>query len=444
LKSSSANRVLIVAELHQEEYACVATLLEVEGIFVDCTQSVTQAMTQVSTNRYALALVDANLSDGTGLALCRQLTKLPDQPVPVIVRLAANTPAESLDGLEAGALLRLSATASVREIYLHLRNHLQTRLCAPLASPSPCICRQLDQCVLDSLPGALIVTNSRQRVIDANAAFSRLTGIDHRVALQMSIAEALAPLRFGIDINPVLQQLATEEIWQGELLSQHSENRGQAYWLYAKTISANDQSKPGHHIFFLTDIAHHKRREQRLRTLAETDALTGVANRNLFLSRLNEAIERARVGSDPSAASLAASPSILFLDLDGFKEVNDHLGHDKGDQLLRDIAEILQGCVRANDMIARLGGDEFAVLLIGASPAALAETAKRIVDDLDFVLVGTDGHRIKVTCSVGIAVYPADGIEALGLLKRADKAMYTVKGHGKHGYRFASDDLVDM
>jgi diguanylate cyclase (GGDEF)-like protein len=108
--------------------------------------------------------------------------------------------------------------------------------------------------------------------------------------------------------------------------------------------------------------------------------------------------------------------------------------------LLRDIAGVLQESVRSNDLVARLGGDEFAVLVLDATRSALAETAQRIVKRLAFSLSSEDGHRIEVTCSIGIAVHPQDGDDAASLLKQADKAMYAAKGRGKHGYGFASED----
>jgi diguanylate cyclase (GGDEF)-like protein len=172
-----------------------------------------------------------------------------------------------------------------------------------------------------------------------------------------------------------------------------------------------------------------------LRSLAETDALTGLANRSLLLSTVSETIDRAKAGGD--------APSILFLDLDGFKSVNDRLGHGQGDLLLREVGQRLQECVRSQDLVARLGGDEFVVLLIGASRSAQMETAQRIVNRVVFSIEGDDGVRVYVSCSVGIASYPRDGGDVVSLLKSADRAMYCVKGDGKHGYCFASPDPAD-
>ena len=161
------------------------------------------------------------------------------------------------------------------------------------------------------------------------------------------------------------------------------------------------------------------RAERHVRHLAYNDPLTGLPNRTLFNDHLNGCIERA----GPEHQSLA----LLYLDLDRFKLVNDTLGHEVGDKLLRALAQRIRGCVRASDCVARLGGDEFAVVLDDLPGTEVATaTAHKICHAVN-APVEIDGHELTVTASIGIALFPGDGQDASALLRRADTAMYRAK-----------------
>jgi diguanylate cyclase (GGDEF)-like protein len=184
--------------------------------------------------------------------------------------------------------------------------------------------------------------------------------------------------------------------------------------------------------------AYEKRREaeEMIRHQAFHDTLTGLPNRMLFHTRLTQALDEAQ----RSRQNLA----VLFLDLDHFKEVNDTLGHDKGDELLRNLAERLKSVLRTDDTVARLGGDEFLVLLPGiASPEDAAKVAERTLQVIQapFVL---EGERAHVTSSIGIAIYPQDGQKAETLIKNADAAMYEAKESSPGGYEFFSEKLREL
>jgi len=193
---------------------------------------------------------------------------------------------------------------------------------------------------------------------------------------------------------------------------------------------------------FAIDITERKRGEQRLTRLAHHDALTGLPNRALFHDRLEQALAGARREGQAVA--------LLFLDLDGFKEVNDALGHEAGDLLLRTVAQRLRDCTRASDTVARLGGDEFTVILpaIGSRVNA-ARVARAMIDAVGLPVI-LEGGAAAVTTSIGISFYPGDegdgqgkGQEEESLLKEADRAMYQAKRQGKNVYVFASDSAED-
>ncbi|MBI3607070.1 MAG: MEKHLA domain-containing protein [Nitrospirae bacterium] len=175
------------------------------------------------------------------------------------------------------------------------------------------------------------------------------------------------------------------------------------------------------------DMTERKLAEERLNHLAHYDSLTGLPNRLLFADRLTHELAQARRAKQ--------MVGLLFLDLDGFKPVNDSLGHDVGDLLLKAAAQRLAGSVRASDTVARLGGDEFTVILHDLNPVeGAAVVAQKILHALSqpFVL---EGREVSVTASIGITVYPLDGETVEGLLKNADTAMYRAKAQAG-SYRF--------
>ncbi len=171
--------------------------------------------------------------------------------------------------------------------------------------------------------------------------------------------------------------------------------------------------------------------EARFRHLATQDVLTGLPNRGLFSQLLNLAIEAAR--------RYGRKLAVLFIDLDGFKYVNDKFGHDTGDELLRQMSRRFKECLRASDVVARLGGDEFVVLLQEVrGPQDAAASARKILAATAQPLQVL-GHECRVTASVGVCLYPADAADEQALMKNADLAMYRAKQAGKNNCQFYSD-----
>ncbi|WP_046212502.1 DUF4084 domain-containing protein [Paenibacillus wulumuqiensis] len=179
------------------------------------------------------------------------------------------------------------------------------------------------------------------------------------------------------------------------------------------------------------DITENKMNEEKIKYLAYHDPLTGLSNRLAFEETLSQSVVDAQMNNHMFA--------VMFIDLDRFKNINDTLGHDIGDQLLRSVAERLQHCVRQQDVIARQGGDEFTLIIrkITSSEEA-ASVANRILESLSQPHY-IKGHEIIATPSIGIALYPHDDLTPVTLMKKADIAMYQVKANGKSHYRFYRD-----
>lgn len=186
-------------------------------------------------------------------------------------------------------------------------------------------------------------------------------------------------------------------------------------------------------IAHVRDLTDRKRAEQQIEYQAYHDALTGLANRRLFQEHLTLAVALAQ-----RKTGLLA---VFFLDLDHFKVINDSLGHTIGDALLRVVAMRLKTHVREGDVIARVGGDEFTVVLQELKkkediPAIAQKVLRAIADPVD-----VDGHRLYVTASIGVAVYPEDGADAETLLKNADNAMYRAKSEGRNTYQMSTEEM---
>ncbi|SFN90888.1 diguanylate cyclase (GGDEF) domain-containing protein [Formivibrio citricus] len=188
----------------------------------------------------------------------------------------------------------------------------------------------------------------------------------------------------------------------------------------------------------LASIAIERRQaEERLKVMAHYDALTLLPNRVLFHDRLNQALARAERGKNMVA--------LMFLDLDRFKAINDTLGHDSGDQLLREVSERLRLCVREADTVARLGGDEFTLILEQINkPGDAAAVAGKIIEMLATSPILLRDQEAFVSPSIGITIYPVDGNSADHLLKNADFAMYRAKEEGGNGYRFFAAEMGSM
>jgi diguanylate cyclase (GGDEF)-like protein len=181
------------------------------------------------------------------------------------------------------------------------------------------------------------------------------------------------------------------------------------------------------------DMTERRRIEARIAHQAHHDALTDLPNRVLLRAWLEQALI--------DACGEGRGVAVLYLDLDGFKEVNDTLGHSVGDLLLKSVGERLRTCVRENELVARLGGDEFAVVQMALDPAKSAEVvAARIIDSLTAPHV-IEGHRLAIGTSIGIAVSPGDGTDPEQLFKNADLALYGAKADGRGKYRFFEPEM---
>lgn len=273
----------------------------------------------------------------------------------------------------------------------------------------------------------VVLTDIHGAIISVNPAFTKITGYSEAEALGAN-PKLLQSGRHDIAFYRQMwgEVLATGH-WQGEIWNRRKSGEIYPEWL---TISAvlHEDGKLQNYVGVFSDISHIKRSEAELERLAHYDPLTSLPNRALLGAHLGHALDRAKRHGERLA--------VMVLDLDGFKTVNDSLGHPAGDLLLQMIASRLGAVLREEDTVARLGGDEFAIVIesLGqeANPALIAEKViEAVAAPLDL-----QGHSAMVTASLGIALFPDDGGDATALLKAADTAMYASKQAGRNTLRF--------
>jgi len=279
--------------------------------------------------------------------------------------------------------------------------------------------------VYEASSEAVMVVDAGNAIVAVNPAFTSTTGysIDEVRGKNPSM---LASGRHDREFyQQMWQSILSSGSWQGEIWNRRKNGEEYVEWVSINTV-LDDAGEVQRRVAIFNDVSERKAAEAMVWRKANYDGLTGLPNRQLFLDRIQQALSKA--GRDGDAAAL------LFIDLDHFKDVNDTLGHEAGDLLLREAAERIRGCVRLSDTVARLGGDEFTVLLTSVEdPAVVERVARSIAAQLAGpFLIGTESAY--VSASIGITLYPQDGQTVEMLFKQADQAMYAAKAAGRNGY----------
>ena len=275
----------------------------------------------------------------------------------------------------------------------------------------------------------VMITDSRGNIERVNPAFTRVTGYAQQEVLGRNprlLSSGRQPPEF---YRAFWRSLKETGHWHGEVW-----NRKKSGDIYLESLSvAGVQGRDGsytHYVAILSDITQRHQHEQRLRNLATHDVLTGLPNRVLLDERLKHAISRTKRHGTHIA--------VMFIDLDGFKQVNDTRGHAVGDDVLKAVADRLVHSVRESDTVARLGGDEFVVILEEVGGMRQIEPVARAVLTAVGQPIALRSDAVSVTPSIGISLYPNDAANAEQLLLRADRAMYVAKNMGKNNLCFFS------
>ncbi|MGZ5000428.1 MAG: diguanylate cyclase domain-containing protein, partial [Methylomonas sp.] len=272
----------------------------------------------------------------------------------------------------------------------------------------------------------ILITDADAVIIDVNPTFCEITGYSREEIIGQNprvLHSGKQTAQFYLDMWKSLRET---KHWQGEIWNRNKDGE-----LYAEllTISAlcDEEGRASHYVGLFSDITQAKQQQQLLELMAHYDPLTRLPNRILFADRLNQAIARCK-----REKTLLA---ICFLDLDGFKPVNDQYGHDAGDQVLVEVAERIKNSIREYDSVSRHGGDEFVLLLGDIHSIEQCEQAIERMHQAIAQPYLIDGQTVTIGASSGITLYPLDNADPDTLLRHADHAMYQAKLAGKNRYQ---------
>jgi PAS domain S-box/diguanylate cyclase (GGDEF) domain len=286
--------------------------------------------------------------------------------------------------------------------------------------------RKLSSAVEHS-PASAIITDSEGTIEYVNPRFVEMTGYQPEEVIGQNPRlwqSGITPLK---TYQRLWATIKGGEVWHGEVLNKAKD--GRLFWESAQISPIKDDSgRITHFVAVKEDITERKAQQDAIWRQAHHDGLTGLPNRDLFAARLQQALNQADVGDSEAG--------LLYIDLDGFKQVNDNLGHAAGDALLREAARRLLTCVRDSDTVARLGGDEFAMVLAQVHGVAGVQVVAQKVLQVLTEPFTVQEQMVTLSASVGIVFYPADGATAEELLRRADAAMYSAKEAGRNRYCF--------
>ncbi|WP_426142480.1 putative bifunctional diguanylate cyclase/phosphodiesterase [Pseudomonas sp. DWP3-1-2] len=286
--------------------------------------------------------------------------------------------------------------------------------------------------VFEAASEGIVIFDPDYTILTFNQAFSRVTGYQHEDLVGRKVTEVASSRDARRHFQAIHQALEQTGSWQGELVETRKNGELYPQWLQLSAVR-DPAGKVSHIVGFFADLSARRESEQRMRYLTHFDELTGLANRSLFTERLREANLRVRQGG--------RSLALLHINLDRFKLLNDSLGHDVADLLLKQVARRLTSALPEADTIARLSGDEFAVLFDAyANLSSLARVTSRLLAKLR-TPIAVGGHELVVSASVGISLLPDSAREIPALVSQANMAMQHAKHLGGNNFQFYTESL---
>ncbi|WP_353662983.1 EAL domain-containing protein [Hydrogenimonas sp. SS33] len=291
---------------------------------------------------------------------------------------------------------------------------------------------KLSAAVFENAQESIIITDKESRIISVNRAFTTITGYTEDEALGKNPSLLRSGRHDSRFFEKMWEEISKTGRWHGKIYNRAKSGEIIPMWLTISSL-CDEKGNLLNYIGMQTDLREIIRNQEKAEFLAFHDTLTGLPNRAYFEEHLFHVVEVAKRNDTVLG--------VLFIDLDRFKVINDTLGHDVGDILLRRVSDRLKRSVRKSDMLARIGGDEFVAVLESIhTPEDAAHVAEKILAALtEPVDLGV--HHLNVSASIGIALFPDNGETMVDLIKNADTAMYLAKSLGKNNYQFFMPEL---
>lgn len=401
---------------------------------VECCGELSAGLLRLKEKKFDVILCNLSLPDGEGIAAFEILFPLAEN-VPIVVLSEKCDESVAIQALQRGAQdYVLTDPLNLDSLVRALRNSIQRKI----RSDALLVESKLALVTLNSIGDAVLCTNVRDEVTYLNRIAESLTGF----SMQEAIGKPLIQV-FRI-LDGVTRKTAQDPL-------QMAMDQDRTVGLTANCIlvrkdgvefAIEDSAAPIHDqtgtlagaVIVFRDVSEARARSREVTYRAEHDIVTSLPNRLLMYDRLKQSVSLAQRHN--------RSLAILFLDLDDFKSINDSLGHAIGDMLLKSIATRLLASVRSSDTVCRYGGDEFVIILAEiVRPHDAAVTAEKLLMAINKTH-SLNGHKVNVSASIGVSIYPDDGHDSETLIKNADRAMYHAKENGGHGFEFLESEMT--
>lgn len=279
----------------------------------------------------------------------------------------------------------------------------------------------------------VLIFDKNKRLVAANPAFEQVFGFNNREPLPKQLARLyLRYPNLNRHLSGKLPEMQGGDFWKDETAIDGADGKRYDVLIDITAVSG-ETNDAEHYLIVISDITEQKNAERKLLKIATYDSLTGLVNRTLLLDRLEHAIGLARHHGHRVA--------VMFVDLDRFKGINDSLGHDYGDKLLRIVANRMRNLVAESGTVARLGGDEFVIVIEEVrADDDLSSFVAQIIESVE-TPISLAEEVLRVSCSIGVAFYPEDASEPAELIKQADVAMYSAKKDALSGFTYFTSDM---
>ncbi|HFB66654.1 MAG TPA: EAL domain-containing protein [Aeromonadales bacterium] len=283
--------------------------------------------------------------------------------------------------------------------------------------------------VIETSQSAIFLLNSDGKVSQANHAFERVFGVSAEKMNNQPLSVLKPEGDLGLPFDEIFKAVKNSRLWRGKITICKSKDRCMVFQATVSPSTSNENNA----VVFLDDISDMEETRDKLESLSFYDSVTGLHNRGLFFERLQQNLD--------SSKRTKTTLGLILLDLDLFKKINDTVGHQLGDEVLKEIANRIVASVRKEDIVARIDGDEFAVVIRGfKSPNILRNMAQKLMQEISKPLeVG--GNKLFITCSVGIGIGPKDSDNASELVRHVELALYRAKINGRNQFEFYEFEL---